>query len=230
MQQGPDMPTILWMLLTRGVPDALQLTFFGLAMGFAIGLTLALMRVYGTEEMGWIAESYEKVLRGVPVLVLIYIFTFGASSFFWFVDPIQRPLVGAYVALGIRSGAYQSQIFRGAILSVSEGQVMAARALGMTNIQTQLYVVLPQAFRMALPAWSNEYAVVIKDSSFASAVGVFEILKVVQNITANHPELWLPSMGIVTLIYFVFTYPVTRYFGKKQKGAVGEFGREVIWV
>ncbi len=210
-----------------GIPVTLQLTFFGLLMGFVIGLVLALVRVYGSEELGWFAIGYEKILRGVPLLVLIYIFTFGIPGIFWFVEPLYRPLFGCFFALGIRSGAYQSQIIRGAILSVGPEQLLAARSLGMTAWQAQLYVILPQAFRIALPAWTNEYAVVIKDSSFASAVGIFEILKLTQNITANHPELWLPSMVIVAIIYFIFTYPVTRYFGRKKTGAGEVIGREV---
>ncbi len=226
--QGPDIPRLFAVIMERGVPAALQITFFGLGLGLLAGLSLALMRVYGTAPMRTFAELYEKTLRGIPVLVLIYIFTFGVPGLFWFVDPLSRPIVGAYVALGIRSAAYQSQIFRGAILSVGEGQVLAARSLGMTNFQAQVYIVLPQAFKIALPAWSNEYAVVIKDSSFASDVGVFEILKVSLNITASDPRLWLPAMLVVTLIYFIFTYPVTRYFGKKG-GGMAQVGREIVW-
>ncbi len=217
MQEAPDLMTIVMLIIVNGVPATLQLTFFGLAAGFAIGLVLALMRVYGTKEMQWFATGYENTLRGIPLLVFIYIFVFGVPWVFWFVDAVSRPLFGVFFALGIRSGAYQSQIIRGAILSVGEGQVMAARALGMTAFQTQLYIVLPQAFKIALPSFANEYAVVIKDTSFAYSVGIFEILKVSRSVTAAWPALWVPSMLIVTVTYFVFTYPVTRYFGKKRK-------------
>ena len=202
----------------------LLLTALGLLGGFVMGLSLAIMRVYGEKELVWIASGYEKVLRGIPILVLIFIFVFGIPGIFWFIDPISRPLFGVILALALRSGAYQSQIFRGAILSVSPGQMEAARAIGMSRFQAFRHVVLPQALRLAVPSWSNEYAVIIKDSSFAYSVGVIEMLKASYRVSANFPVLWAPAMGVVAILYFFFTYPVTRIFGERQTKKLKKLG------
>lgn len=202
----------------------LLLTVIGLLGGFVLGLSLAIMRVYGEKELVWIASGYEKVLRGIPILVLIFIFVFGIPGIFWFIDPLSRPLFGVILALGLRSSAYQSQIFRGAILSVNPGQMEAARALGMSRFQAFRHIVLPQALRLAVPSWSNEYAVIIKDSSFAYSVGVIEITKAAYRVSANFPVLWAPTMGIAAILYFIFTYPVTRIFGERQTKKLKKLG------
>jgi polar amino acid transport system permease protein len=212
--QIPDLPTIFFYILFEGLPVTLQLTAHGLLWGFLIGLSLALARVYAATELGWLVSAYEKVLRGIPLLVLIFLFDFGIPGIFSFIPLAQRPLASVVLSLALRSGAFQSEIFRGAILSVSPGQLLAARALGLSKLRAVRYVVLPQALRMAVPGWTNEYAIVIKDSSFASAVGIVDMTEVGLRVTANFPGLWVASMIVVAVLYFIFTYPVTRIFGE----------------
>lgn len=224
MVETPDLPSIFFYILVNGLPFTLLLTALGLLGGFILGLSLAIMRVYGGKDLGWLSSGYEKVLRGIPLLVLIYIFVFGIQGIFWFIDPLMRPLFGVILALGLRSGAYQSQLFRGAILSVDPGQMMAARALGMSQFQAFRHIVLPQALRLAIPSWSNEYAVVIKDSSYAYAVGIIEMLKVAFRVSANYPLLWAPTMGVVAILYFIFTYPITKMFGERQTKKLKKLG------
>ncbi len=224
MSDIPDLPTIFFYILRTGLPATLLLTAQGLLWGFVLGLSLALMRVYGGKVLGWIASGYEKVFRGIPLVVLIVLFAFGIPGLFWFIDPIERPLTGVFLALALRSGAYQSQIFRGAILSVNPGQMKAARALGMSRFQAFRHIIFPQALRLSVPSWSNEYAVVIKDSSFAYEIGIIEMMKAAYRVTSNFPELWALSMGVVAILYFIFTYPVTRLFGERQTKKLKELG------
>jgi polar amino acid transport system permease protein len=224
LSYAPDPLNIFFYILTEGMFFTLLLTALGLLIGFALGLIIALMRVYGAKEIGWFATGYEKLFRGIPLLILIFIFAFGIPSLFWYLEPLERPIAGVILALGLRSGAYQSQIFRGAILSVNPGQMEAGRALGMSRIQSFRHVVFPQALRLAIPSWSNEYAVVIKDSSFAYAVGIVEMTKAALRISANFPELWALSMGIVAILYFIFTYPVTKLFGERQTKRLKDLG------
>ncbi len=224
MVETPDLPSIFFYILVNGLPTTLLLTALGLLGGFVLGLSLAIMRVYGGIELGWIASAYEKVLRGIPLLILISIFVFGIPGIFWFIDPLMRPFFGVILALGLRSGAYQSQLFRGAILSVDPGQMMAARALGMNQFQAFRHIVLPQALRLAIPSWSNEYAVVIKDSSYAYGFGIIEMLKVAFRVSANYPLLWAPTMVVVAIIYFIFTFPITKMFGERQTKKLKKLG------
>ncbi len=224
MVETPDLPSIFFYILVNGLPLTLLLTALGLLGGFFLGLSLAIMRVYGGKDLDLVSSGYGKVLRGIPLLVLIYIFVFGIPGIFWFIDPLMRPLFGVILALALRSGAYQSQLFRGAILSVDPGQMMAARAMGMSQFQAFRHIVLPQALRLAIPSWSNEYAVVIKDSSYAYAVGIIEMLKVAFRVSANYPLLWAPTMGVVAILYFIFTYPITRIFGERQTKKLKKLG------
>lgn len=214
-------------ILITGLPETLLLTGLGLLIGFVIGISLSLMRIYGSKELQWLSSGYEKLLRGIPLLVLIYIFAFGIPGIFWFVSPSERSVAAVILALALRSGAYQSQIFRGAILSVNPGQMEAARALGMSQFEGFLHVIMPQALRLAVPSWSNEYAVVIKDSSFASAIGIAELTKSAYRISVDYremPELWALSMVFLTIIYFLFTYPVTRIIGERQTKKLEKLG------
>jgi len=220
---------IIWdifsLIIINGLAITLLLTVVGLLGGFILGLSLALMRVYGGKELNWFASGYEKLFRGIPILILIFIFAFGMPDLFWYIShPLNRVLASVILALALRSGAYQSQIFRGAILSVNLGQMEAARALGMSRIRALRHVILPQALRLAVPGWSNEYAIVIKDTSFAFEVGVIEMTKWAYRYGTNYPELWILSMGVLAITYFLFTFPVTKLFGERQIKKLKELG------
>ena len=217
-------PEIMQYIIIQGLLPTLMLTALGLLVGFILGLLLALMRVYGSTELKWLASGYEKVLRGIPLLVLIYIFVFGMPFLFPYVDLLYRPLAGVILSLGLRSAAYQSQIFRGAILSVKPGQMEAARALGMTGFQSFRFIVMPQALRLSLPAWTNEYAVVIKDTSFAYGIGIVEMTKAAYDFGVAFRDLWAVSLGVVTILYFLFTFPITRLFGEYQTKKLKKLG------
>lgn len=213
--QERDFPSLLAFIITAGLPATLLLTVAGLGMGFLIGLALALIRVYAEDEIAIIAQAYENVFRGIPVLVLMLLFLVvtGWSAFF-----------SAGLALGLRSGAYQSQIVRGAILSVEANQATAAYALGMDRMQAARHIVLPQAFRLALPGWSNEYAVVIKDTAWAGAIGMLDMVKAVDYLIFEDPIIFLPAILSVTIIYFFLTYPLTRYAGEKMSKRLRSLG------
>ncbi len=220
---------IIWdifsLIFINGLTTTLLLTALGLLGGFVLGLSLALMRVYGGKELMWFSSGYEKLFRGIPILVLIFIFAFGIPELFWFIPhPLDRILASVILALALRSAAYQSQIFRGAILSVNLGQMEAARALGMSRMRALRHIILPQALRLAVPGWSNEYAVVIKDTSFAFEVGVIEMTKWAYRYGTNYPELWVVSMGVLAITYFLFTFPVTKLFGERQTKKLKSLG------
>ena len=220
----PTFSEALFFIIEFGLVSTLLITALSLIIGLVLGLLLAIMRVYGGIELNWLASGYEKLFRGIPLLVLIFIFAFGFPGLFWYLEPLDRLLASVIIALGIRSGAYQSQIFRGAILSVNPGQMEAARSLGLSKMQSFRYIVLPQALRIAIPGWSNEYAVVIKDSSFAGAIGTFEMTLIATIWGFRSVELFTLSMGVVAVLYFLFTFPVTNLFGKRQTKKLKKLG------
>ena len=214
--QVPGFPSIFFYILVYGAPATLQLTAYGIIWGFVIGLALAFTRVYGGRELGWIASSYENVLRGIPLPVLMMIFGFGI--------PGMSLLAAVILSLALRSAAFQSQLLRGAILSVDPGQQLAARALGMNRLQAFRHVVLPQALRIAVPSWSNEYAVLIKDTSYAYAMGITEMTREAMYLGVSEPALMFPIMVVLALIYFIFTYPVTKILGERQAKRLKSLG------
>ena len=192
------------------MPNTLLLTFGLLAGGLVVGTGIAFLQVYGYRPFRWLCKAYEQVFRGVPILVLMLIFHSGLARTFGILLPV---FVSALLALALRSGAYQSQIFRGAIQSISSGQMMAARALGMTKLQAIRYVILPQALRLSIPPWTNEFSSVLKDTSIASAIGVLELAKQgdliytrLASIRSYGPYWTLVILGLVALVYLVLTY------------------------
>jgi polar amino acid transport system permease protein len=198
------------------------------------------MRVYGRIELRWsegeieeeplvlnfgyLADGYEKILRGIPILVLMMLFGWGMPNLFWYISAEYRTLAGVILALALRSGAYQSQLYRGAILSVNEGQMMAARSIGMTQFQASRHVILPQALRIAVPGFSNEYAVIIKDSAYAAVVGVAEMFRISRAFSMTYLEFWIPIMFTVALVYMIFTIPVTKFIGERQTKKLRNLG------
>jgi polar amino acid transport system permease protein len=215
MQELQEIVRWLQYIIGNGLPATLLLTILGLGIGLFFGLLLALARVYAPKGIQIVATAYERIFRSIPILVLMFVIALGLPWMFAFVGIGTNAILASVAfSLGLRSSAYQSGIFRSAILSVNPGQLQAARALGMSELQANQHIVLPQAFRIAVPSWSNEYAVVIKDTSFALAVGVAEMNKLAFNLYTESPALMMSILLVLTLVYFCLTYPITKYVGE----------------
>jgi polar amino acid transport system permease protein len=119
------------------------------------------------------------------------------------------PFWAGSLSLAIISGAYQAEILRGAIQAVGSGQMMAARTLGMTRLQAIRHIVLPQALRLAIPAWSNEAAIIVKDSSLVYVLGVPELLRRAQYYSARSYQPFIAFIAVAA-IYFVLTFLTNR--------------------
>ncbi len=170
-----------------------------MGLGFVVGLPLAVGQVYGGVVVRAIVTVYVWFFRGIPLLVFLFLFYFGFCTT---LEIDVSPYVVAVVVLGLISSAYQSQIFRGAILSLPEGQLKAARAIGMSDFQAIGSIVVPQALRLAIPGWSNEYSILLKDSAVTYALGVAEIMArahFVATRTYQHFPLYL-SAGAIFLV------------------------------
>lgn len=187
-----------------GVGITLAVTAVALPMGFVIGLLLALVRIYGPRWVGAVITVYSTIMRGIPPIVLLFLLYFimsGAINL--------SPFMAGSLSLGIISSGYQLEILRGAILSVSSGQMMAARAIGLKRSQAIRWVIIPQALRIAIPPWSNEVANLLKDSSLVYALGVTEVLRRAQTVSAATNQFFL-SLGVAAIIYFVLVFSANR--------------------
>jgi polar amino acid transport system permease protein len=188
--------------LLEGVVLTLGLVIAALAIGLLVGLPMALGQIYGSKPVRYIIEVYVWFFRGLPLLVLLFLFYFGVFPALGLDTPA---FVIAIVVLGMRGAAYQSQIFRGAIQSISEGQMTAARSLGMTRWQAIRTVILPQAMLIALPGWSNEYPTVLTDTSICYAIGVMELLTRTSQIVSQ-TYLTMPIYIACACVYIAMNY------------------------
>lgn len=204
------MPTLL-----QGTIVTLELTFFSLLLGFLIGLPLAVGQVYGQKAISSLISIYERVVRSVPLLVILMLVFYGLP---W-VGLNLPPFLAAVIGIGVRSSAYQSQIFRGAIQSIKSGQLLAARSIGLSRFQAIRYITIPQALRRSIPPWANEFTIVLKDTPLAYALGVVELLREGRYIIYS---TFKPMVVFLTaaLIYFVLTRfgnTILEYVDKKLK-------------
>ncbi|WP_461833352.1 amino acid ABC transporter permease [Desulfothermus sp.] len=185
-----------------GAVNTVAIVVGAMACGFFIGLPLSLVQVYGNNILKFIANIYVWFFRGVPVLVLLFLFYFGL---FTLIDLNISAFWSAVLVLGLRGGAYQSQIFRGSIQSIPDGQLKAAKALGMTDAQGILFIILPQVIRISLPGWSNEYSIVLKDSAIAFVLGTSEIMSRTHFVASRTYEQ-LAMYLCAGVIYFILTW------------------------
>jgi polar amino acid transport system permease protein len=197
--------------IATGTAYTIGVTLIALPTGLLLGTLLALLNVYSGRAVKWLTSFYSTAMRGIPPIVLLFILYFIVSG-----GINLSPFWAGSISLGIVSSAYQMEIVRGAILSVSGGQMMAARAVGMSKNQAIRNVILPQTLRLAIPPWSNEAAIVIKDSSLVYALGVPEILRRAQLISASTQQPFL-AYAAAAAIYFVLVFITNRFLDRLER-------------
>ena len=192
--------------ILQGTAITVGVTLVALPFGFTLGLLMALVHTYGGTILNRAAAGYSLLMRGVPPIVLLFILYFILSGKLVNLSPFWA----GSLSLGIVSSAYQMEILRGALLGVGGGQMTAARAIGMSRLQSIRHIILPQALRLAIPPWSNEASIVLKDSSLVYALGVPEILRRAQQLSATTQQPFL-AYGTAALIYFVLVFATNRF-------------------
>lgn len=201
-----------------GLKTTLGLTAFGILFGTILGICLAIGRSYGKRPLPYFIIIYEKVLRGIPLLVLLFLLYFGLAQIGIHLDPFSAAVLG----LGLRSAAYQAQIYRGSINSIPEGQITAAYSLGMSRLKAIRHVILPQILRLSIPGWSNEFTILLKDTSLAFSIGVIELMRQGRYIQVLAPDLILVVFLLIALIYFILVFSINkimRFVEKKYQMA-----------
>lgn len=184
-----------------GLKTTLIIAIVSMIIGLAIGLLLAITRVYNIPVIKQIAEVYISFFRGTPLLVQLFILYFGLPQIF----PELKDMSGyiaAIIGLGLNSSAYIAEVFRSSIGAIDIGQMEACYSLGMTKGQGLRRIILPQAFRIAVPPLGNVFIDNIKSSSLAFTLGVVEILAQAQMVAAASYRFFEPYV-IAALIYWV---------------------------
>ncbi len=192
--------------LLRGSLVTITVVVGAMMLGLVLGISIAIGQVYGGKWLSRLAGVYIWFFRGVPLLVLLFLFYFGFCSL---ININLSAFTVSIIVLGLITSAYQSQIFRGAIMSLPEGQLKAARALGMSDFKAVVLIILPQALRLSIPGWSNEYSIVLKDSAVTYALGVAEIMARAHFVASRTYEQ-LPLYFAAGVIFLILTYLGTK--------------------
>ena len=216
-----------WLWLVDGLKNTLLITFFAVLIGIAIGVIIAIIRsTYDKNHLilkkkgglgylilvllNGICKIYLTIIRGTPVVVqllIMYFIIFASST---------NGTMIAIIAFGINSGAYVAEIFRGGIMAVDKGQFEAGRSLGLNYIQTMIYIIIPQMFKVVLPTLCNEFIVLLKETSVAGYVGIADLTKAGDLIRGRTFSAFMPLMA-VGIIYLVIVMLFTWLVGKLER-------------
>jgi polar amino acid transport system permease protein len=199
--------------LIRAVPTTIGLWLLAMGLGTVLGIALGVGRVYAGIVISRLVAVYVDVVRGTPMLVQMFLLYFGLPG----VGVVLTPFSAAVLAIALNSAAYQAEYLRAAIEALPRNQFDAARAIGLSRAKTILNVILPQAFRLALPAWSNELVVELHFTSIAFTIGVIELTGRAEKIgyeTFRFFEAFL-LCGIIYMVMTALAVGMIRYIRTK---------------
>jgi len=197
-----------YMYIVKGLGNTVLITVFALLIGVILGVLIAVVRAVHAGDksklklLNGICGLYLTVIRGTPMIVQLMIMYFAILK-------SADSLVVAVIAFGINSGAYVAEVIRSGIQSVDRGQTEAGRSLGLTQRQTMVRIVMPQAFRNVAPAIFNEFISLLKETSVAGYVGIQDLTKggdIIRSITYDA----FPPLLVVGAIYLVIVIGLTR--------------------
>ena len=185
----------------EGVAITLELAFFTVLFGSLIGLAVAIFRHTHFLPLRWLMNAYVAFIRGTPLLVQVLLIVYGLPQL-----GVRLPrLTMCIIALVINCGAYMAELIRSGLQSVERGQTEAAESLGMSGAQTMLYIILPQAIKVTLPAMGNEFVAIIKESSIVSVIGIADLMYRTNGVKAKNYKT-LECLFIAAMIYFIMTF------------------------
>ena len=201
-----------WIYFWHGLEVTIVVTILALFFGFLLGVLISMLRTSSVKFCQKIANLYVTIIRGTPLLVQLLIMYYVIFSEYRAMPKI----IVAAVAFSLNSGAYISEIIRGGIESVSNGQKEAARSLGLSEFSTQLYVVMPQALKNSLPSLIGEGISLFKETSIVGWIGLGDIMRGaddIRSLTATAFE----SLVAAAIIYLAITLIFTKIMSKVEK-------------
>lgn len=185
--------------LLSGLRVTIEIAIISLILAVIFGIILGIFSISKSKVLKAIATAYIYVVRGTPLMIQALFLFFGVGQAL----NIQfDPMVAAIIALTINASAYMAEIFRGGILAVDNGQMEAARSLGLSYTKTMKKVILPQAFKIMIPSIINQFIVTIKDTSILSVISVRELTMSGQIIIARNFRT-LDMYAIIAIMYFI---------------------------
>ena len=201
----------------------LAVSITAMLIGFVFALIFTPLKLSKNKFLNLIANFYTTVIRGVPELLVIYLFFFGGSSAIMFVASIfgyndyieiNAFLTGAF-SIGIISGAYSTEVFRGAIQSIDKGQFEASNVLGFNKVTRFFKIILPQMLRLSIPNLSNVWQITLKDTSLISVTGLVEIMRQ-SYIAAGSTRDPLLFYTVAAILYLMLTFLSMKFINKME--------------
>jgi glutamine transport system permease protein len=193
-------------LLMRGTLYTIGISLSGIILGSILGLGIG----FGNMSKRWYLrlpmQGYIHFFRGTPLLLQILIVHFGVVVL---VLDTTNAIVAAITALSLNSAAYTAEIYRAGIMSIDKGQTEAGYSLGMTQGQVMRYVILPQAIKRMIPAFGNEFVVLVKDSSLVAVIAAPELMYWAKAANSQYARVWEPYLAAAA-IYLILTYSLSK--------------------
>ncbi|MEG1583669.1 MAG: amino acid ABC transporter permease [Anaerovorax sp.] len=196
-----------------GLEVTLKITFGAVVIGVVLGLIVALCKMSRFKALRYPLSVYVELLRGTPLIVQALILYAGVPSmlqaygidFNW----SDREILAAIIACGVNSSAYVAEIIRSGLQSVDIGQREAARSLGMNGVQAMIFVVIPQGFRIVLPALANEFIALLKETAVLSVIAIVEVTRSSMLWASTTYQYWPAYLG-TAVVYLSITIPLSR--------------------
>ncbi len=190
--------------LAKGAVQTVWMALMSIAIGTALGLVLGLLSTSRIAALRWLIDAYIFATRGIPVLVLMFITYYAFPALGYRVSSY----TAVTVALVLYSGAFYTDIVRGALQAVPRGQTEAAKSLGIRRGWIVIDILLPQAVRSSIPPWLNTSIVMVKSTSYSAIVGGWELTYAAREVVERTLATF-EIFGAVMLFYFVICYPLS---------------------
>jgi polar amino acid transport system permease protein len=189
-----------WTLIIEGLSMTIAITLFGVFLGLGIGTLLSIGDIYGGKTVKAFIAIYVEFFRGSPLFVQLFIAVYAVPALLQL--QIDHALL-AFLVFGLNSGGYQKGYMKGAIETIFTDQMDAGLSTGMSKTQTLRYVILPQAYRIVIPSWTNEFCSLTKSTSTLAFVGLADLTRAgiaLRSLTMQILPVWI----VIGIIYFVW--------------------------
>lgn len=200
-------------MLVRGLKLTVQITVGGLFFGFLLGSAAGLMKISRNMLVRLLSGAYIESIRGTPMLVQAMFLYYGVPLA---IGVRIAPITAGIIIIAVNSGAYIAEIVRGAVQSINPGQMEAGRSIGLTRSQAMFYVIWPQALKRMIPPLGNQFIISLKDTSLLMVIGVGELMRTGQEITAVNFRAFEVYMA-VGLVYLAMTMTIAKLMAMVEK-------------
>jgi polar amino acid transport system permease protein len=193
-------------LLLQGLSVTVEITLFGVALGLAIGTLLAIGDIYGGKIVKGTIAVYVEFFRGSPLFVQLFIAVYTVPAI---INIQMDHYLLAFLVFGLNSAAYQKGYMKGSMQTILDDQMAAGLSVGMSKIQTLRYVILPQAYRIVIPSWTNEFCSLTKSTATLAFVGIGDLISAGLTIRMRTFEI-LPVWIVIGIIYLIWISSVSK--------------------